>query len=81
MIDRPAKASCREKGYGVYGRDPFRFEVDPQVLRQWGGPRSAEFQRVLEEELEKKRICRNGYTLRNESLREGVFSIQGRCKS
>jgi hypothetical protein len=81
MIDRAAEASFREKGYGVYGKDPFRFEVEPQLLREWGGPRSAQFQRVLEEELERKRICRNGYALRNESLREGVFTVQGRCKS
>ena len=81
MIDRAAEASYGEKGYGVYGRDPFRFEVEPQLLRQWGGPRSEQFQRVLEEELERKRICRNGYTLRNESQREGFFSVQGRCKS
>ena len=81
MIDRAAEASFREKGYGVYGKDPFRFEVEPQLLREWGGPRSEQFQRVLEEELERKRICRNGYTLRNESQREGFFSVQGRCKS
>ena len=81
MIDRAAEASFREKGYGVYGKDPFRFEVEPQLLRQWGGPRSPEFQRVLEEELERKRICRTGYALRNESQRDGVFSVQGRCKS
>jgi hypothetical protein len=43
--------------------------------------RGAQFQRVLEEELERKRICRNGYALRNESLRDSVFSVQGRCKS
>jgi len=81
MIDRAAEVSFRDKGYGVYGKDPFRFEVEPQLLREWGGPRSEQFQRVLEEELERKRICRSGYTLRNESQREGVFTVQGRCKS
>ena len=81
VIDPAAQASFKERGYSVSGKDPFRFEVEPNLLREWGGPRSAQFQRVLEEELERKRICRNGYALRHESLRDGVFSVQGRCKS
>ncbi len=73
--------SFLEKGYSVTGRDPFRFEVDPQKLREWGGPGSREFNRVLDEELERQKICRKGYTLRNEHLRDGVFTVVGRCRS
>jgi hypothetical protein len=69
------------KGYSVTGKDPFRFEVDPQLLREWGGPGSAKFNQVLDQELERQQICRNGYSLRNEHLRDGVFSVSGRCKS
>ena len=72
----------QDKGYGVTGHDPsFRFEVDRQLLRDWGGPGSAKFNQVLEEELERLRLCRNGYVLRNEGVREGLFSVAGRCKS
>ena len=69
------------KGYVVSGQGPFRFDVAPQLLREWGGYGSAKFNQVLEEELERLRICRNGYVLRNEGTRDGVFSVSGRCKS
>jgi hypothetical protein len=72
----------QDKGYSVTGQDPsFRFEVERQLLRDWGGPGSAKFNQVLEEELERLRLCRNGYALRNEGVREGLFSVTGRCKS
>jgi hypothetical protein len=70
-----------EKGYSVSGRDPFRFEVAADLLREWGGYGSAKFNQVLEEELERLRICRNGYALRNDGTRERVFTATGRCKS
>jgi hypothetical protein len=77
-----AQHGLQGKGYSVSARDAaFRFEVDRQLLREWGGSGSVKFNQVLEEELERLRICRNGYTLRNESVREGVFSVAGRCKS
>ena len=69
------------KGYGVTGQDPFRFEVERDLLREWGGAGSAKFNQVLEEELERLRICRNGYVLRNEGVRDGLFSVTGRCRS
>lgn len=69
------------KGYSVTGQDPFRFEVERDLLREWGGPGSATFNRILEEELERLRICRNGYVLRNDSVRDGVYGVTGRCKS
>ena len=75
--DAPSHAG---KGYSVTGRDPFVFEVDRQKLRAWGGANSPEFNRVLEEELQRRRICREGYTLRNEQLREDTFSVMGRCR-
>lgn len=81
VIDRAAQTEFAEKGYSVSGKNPFRFEVDQQVLRQWGGAGSPKFNQVLEEELERKKICRNGYSLRNEHVRDGQFSILGRCKS
>ena len=28
------------KRYGITGQDPFRFEVEPALLREWGGYRS-----------------------------------------
>jgi hypothetical protein len=72
----------QDKGYSVTGQDSsFRFEVDRQLLREWGGSGSAKFNQVLEEELERLRLCRNGYTLRSGSAREGVFSVAGRCRS
>ena len=72
----------QDKGYSLTGQDPsFRFEVDRQLLREWGGSGSAKFNQVLEEELERQRLCRNGYSLRNETMREGVFSVTGRCRS
>ena len=72
----------QDKGYSLTGQDPsFRFEVDRQLLREWGGSGSVKFNRVLEEELERLRLCRNGYTLRSENMREGVFSVTGRCRS
>ena len=72
----------QDKGYSVTGQDSaFRFEVDRQLLREWGGSGSVKFNQVLEEELERLRICRNGYTLRSEGVREGVFSVTGRCRS
>lgn len=71
-----------DKGYSVTGQDSsFRFEVDPQLLREWGGSGSAKFNQVLEEELERLRICRNGYALRNEGVRDGVYGVTGRCRS
>jgi hypothetical protein len=69
------------KGYAVTGQDPFRFEVEPELLRQWGGYGSPKFNQVLDEELERLRICRNGYVLRNEGTRDRVFSVTGRCRS
>lgn len=79
-IDRAEQQAFHDKGYSVSGKDPFRFEVDPQLLRQWGGARSPKFNQVLEEELERKKICRSGYSLRHEQLHDGVFSVIGRCK-
>jgi hypothetical protein len=70
-----------EKGYGLSGRDPFRFEVDAELLRRWGGAGSEQFNRTLEEELERQQICRGGYALRNAQLRDGVYTVTGRCKS
>jgi hypothetical protein len=70
-----------EKGYSVSGRDPFRFEVAPDLLREWGGYASPKFNQVLEEELERLRICRNGYALRNDGTRDRVFTATGRCRS
>ena len=69
------------KGYSVSGQDPFRFEVERELLREWGGADSAKFNQVLEQELERLRICRNGYALREEGVRDGVFSVSGRCRS
>jgi len=69
------------KRYELTGQNPFRFEVERELLREWGGPDSARFNQVLEEELERRRICRNGYVLRNDGLREGVYTVTGRCKS
>ena len=72
----------QDKGYSLTGQDPsFRFEVDRQLLREWGGSGSVKFNQVLEAELERLRICRNGYTLRSEAVRDGVFSVIGRCRS
>jgi hypothetical protein len=76
-----AQPRLQDKGYSVSGENPFRFEVDRQLLRDWGGSASPKFNQVLEEELERLRICRNGYALRNEGVRDGVFSVTGRCKS
>lgn len=77
-----AAPQAREgKGYSVTGQDPFRFEVERELLREWGGAGSATFNRVLEEELERLRICRNGYVLRNDGVRGGVYTVTGRCKS
>lgn len=70
-----------DKGYSLTGRDPFRFEVDRQKLMEWGGPKSPRFNRVLDEELARRNICRQGYTLRNEQLNEETFSVIGRCGS
>ena len=77
-----ASQTVREgKGYSVTGQDPFRFEVERDLLREWGGSGSARFNQVLEEELERLRICRNGYVLRNDDVRDGVYSVTGRCKN
>ena len=69
------------KGYAVSGLDPFRFEVDRELLSEWGGYESPRFNQVLEDELERLRLCRNGYVLRNEGVRDGIFRVTGRCKS
>jgi hypothetical protein len=76
-----AQPSMEGKGYSVSGHNPFRFEVERELLREWGGSGSPKFHQVLEEELERLRICRTGYVLRKESVREGVYSVSGRCKS
>jgi len=76
-----AHPDLQNKGYGVTGQDPFRFEVQPVLLRQWGGYGSPKFNQVLDEELERLRICRNGYILRNEGSHDGWFSVTGRCRS
>jgi hypothetical protein len=73
-------ARLPEKGYSMSGQNPFRFEVSANLLREWGGYGSVRFNQVLEEELERLRICRNGYVLRNEGTREDVFSVTGRCR-
>jgi hypothetical protein len=70
-----------EKGYSVSGRDPFHFEVAADLLREWGGYASPRFNQVLEEELERLRICRNGYALRNDGTRDRIFTATGRCRS
>jgi len=70
-----------EKGYSVSGQNPFRFEVAADLLREWGGYGSPKFNQVLDEELERLRICRNGYALRNDGTRERVFTATGRCRS
>ena len=70
-----------DKRYAVVGQDPFRFEVESELLRQWGGYGSPKFNQMLEEELERLRVCRNGYVLRNDSTRDGVFSVTGHCRS
>ena len=59
-----------DKGYSVSGKDPFRFEVSADLLREWGGYASPKFNQVLEEELERLRICRDGYALRQSSAVE-----------
>jgi len=69
-----------EKGYAVSGQNPFRFEVEPTLLREWGGYGSPKFNQMLEQELERLRICGNGYVLRNEGTRDDVFSVTGRCR-
>jgi len=71
----------QSKGYAVVGQDPFRFEVDAELLRKWGGYGSPKFNQVLDEELERLGVCRNGYVLRNDTTRERVFSVTGRCRS
>jgi hypothetical protein len=71
----------QSRGYSVSGRNPFRFEVAPHLLREWGGYGSPKFNQVLEQELERQRICRDGYVLRNEGTREDVFSVTGHCRS
>jgi hypothetical protein len=71
----------QNKGYAVTGQDPFRFEVEPELLRKWGGYGSPQFNQMLDQELERLRICRNGYVLRNEGTRERVFSVTGHCRS
>ena len=71
----------QNKGYAVVGQGPFRFEVEPELLRQWGGYGSPKFNQVLDEELERLRICRNGYVLRNDGTRDGLFSVTGQCRS
>ena len=76
-----AAAPSAEKGYSVTGKDPFRFDVDRQKLGEWGGPNSPQFNRVLEEELERLKICRKGYALRNEQMDNETFSVIGRCRS
>ena len=80
-VEQADMRSYSEKGHSVTGRDPFLFEVDRQKLREWGGPNSPQFNRVLDEELERQKICRKGYTLRNEHLRDGIFTVIGRCRS
>ena len=79
--DQAEMRSFSEKGYSLSGRDPFVFEVDRQKLRDWGGANSPQFNRVLEEELERRKICRKGYTLRNAQERDGIVSVIGRCRS
>jgi hypothetical protein len=76
-----AQQPAPAKGYAVIGQDPFRFEVQRELLREWGGAGSAKFNQVLESELERLRICRNGYVLRNEGIREDIYRVTGRCKS
>ena len=76
-----AHPDLQDKGYGVTGQDPFRFDVKPELLRQWGGYGSPKFNQVLDEELERLRICRSGYILRNEGTRDGLFSVTGQCRS
>jgi len=71
----------QNKGYAVVGQDPFHFEVEPELLRQWGGYGSPKFNQVLDDELERLRICRNGYVLRNDGTHDRVLSVTGRCRS
>jgi hypothetical protein len=72
---------ARDKGYSISGRDPVRFLVDPDVLREWGGPGSAKFNQALEGELKRLGTCRHGYALRNEGTRDGVYSVTVLCRS
>jgi hypothetical protein len=76
--DPEGQRTLSERGYGISGKEPFRFEVDAALLREWGGANSPKFNQVLEEELARRRICRGGYSLRNETTREGVYSVTGR---
>ena len=76
----PAQQPKPDQGYALIGQDPFRFEVERTLLREWGGAGSARFNQVLESELERLRICGNGYVLRNERTHSDWYSVTGRCK-
>jgi hypothetical protein len=70
-----------DKGYSLSAREPFHFEVDRELLREWGGFGSAKFNQVLEEELARRGLCRDGYALRNDGMHDRIFRVTVRCRS
>jgi hypothetical protein len=70
-----------DRGYSLSAREPFRFEVERQVLRDWGGSDSPKFNQVLEEELARRRLCRDGYAVRHEGMHDDVYRVSVRCRS
>ena len=79
-LDQSELRAFAEKGYSLTGKDPFRFDVDLPTFREWGGANSAQFNRVLEEELARQNLCRGGYSLRSGQVRDGMYSVSGRCR-
>lgn len=71
--------------FGTYGARPladnqFVIEIDPDRVKQLGGASSSGMRAHVDQELAKKGLCKNGYTILDEGTGRGYFYVKGRCR-
>ena len=71
--------------FGTYGARPladsqFVIEIEPNQLKELGGPSSSGLRAHVDQELAKKGLCKSGYTILDEGTGRGYYYVKGRCR-